>query len=57
MTLREGKEQAQPGELPEGDDDRFKPVGGGRKTLGQMLVRTIPKGTKIDTSSSTEHTE
>lgn len=56
MTFREGEEQAQPGELPEGNDDWFKPIGRRRVTLRQNLVRTIAEGISIDIPSGMEHT-
>lgn len=33
------------------------PIGRGRETLGQRLVRTIAEVTTIETTSGTEHTE
>lgn len=57
VPLCVGEEQAQHGELAEGDDDWFKPIGRGRETLEQRLTQTIPEGTIIETTAGTEHIE
>lgn len=56
VTLRESEEQTQPGELAEGDDDWFKPIGRGRETLVQRFARMIAEGTSIDTTAGVKHT-
>lgn len=56
-TLREGEEQAQPGELADGYDDWFKLIGQGRETLGQSLPQTTVEDTNINTSFDMEYTE
>lgn len=56
-TFQQGGNQAQPGELPEGDDDWFKPIGRESETLGQRLTRTIAEVTSINTISGMEHIE
>lgn len=55
--MHECEEQAQPRELTEGDNDSFRPVGGGRKILGQWLALTIIESISIGTTAGTERTE
>lgn len=57
VTLHEREEQMQPGELPEGDDDWFKPRGRRRETLGKRLTWKITLGTSTDTTRGTTYTE
>lgn len=57
VTLREGDDQAQSGELPEGDDNCAWPPQRAQKTLKPRLCWTIMEGSGIDTTLGTEHTE
>lgn len=55
--LCEGKEQEEPGELREGNSNRFRRVGRGRETLGKRLARMITESTSSDITAVTEQTE
>lgn len=58
VTLKEGKDQTQSGELPENDDNWARLlVHSGQETLKQHLARTLVQGTEIDSPASVEHTE
>lgn len=46
------------GELAEGGDNWFRPIGREKGILGQQLARTIAEGISIDTTTTdTEHTK
>lgn len=55
--LRDGDEQAQPGEQPEEDDAWTRPRGGRPTTLGQRLAAAVAEGTDTRAATGTEHTE
>lgn len=57
VTQRDGEEQAQSGEQPEGHDTWTRMSGARREGLRQRLVRGVAARIEIDASSVTEHTE
>lgn len=57
VPIREGKDQANLGELAEGDDKWFKLMSRGRETLWQRLARMLAECTRIDSTTATEYTE
>lgn len=57
VTVHEREDRTQPGEVADGDNDWLKLIGRGKETLGQRYAPAVAKGTSINTTAVTEHTE